>query len=88
MLGKFSYAPTDAGEQMLSTVSVSRPSLFSSLTLTLALGGEQVGSATVNAPEISDDTVFTFDPPITIPSGGEFLRAANRRWSFHWTATL
>jgi hypothetical protein len=64
--------PTDTNQQILSsaTVSVSRPSLFSSLTLTVSLGGEQVATSTVDAPEITSSTIFTFSPPVTIPAGG------------------
>ena len=71
-LGDFSYAPSDTAEQIVSsaTVSVSKPELFSSLTLTASLGGEQIGSSTIDAPEITANTVFTFAPPLTIPAGG------------------
>jgi hypothetical protein len=46
-----------------ATVSVSRPGLFSSMTLT---GGGQ--TVTVTPPAAS--TTFTFKTPITIPAGG------------------
>jgi hypothetical protein len=71
-LGDFSYAPSDTAEQILSsaTISVSKPTLFSSLTLTASLDGEQIGSSTIDAPEITTNTVFTFVPPLTIPAGG------------------
>jgi hypothetical protein len=71
-LGDFSYAPSDTAEQIVSsaTVSVSKPELFNSLTLTASLDGEQIGSSTIDAPEITANTVFTFSPPLTIPAGG------------------
>lgn len=71
-LGDFSYAPSDTAEQILSSarVSVSKPKLFSSLTLTASLNGEQIGTSTIDAPEITTNTVFTFSPPLTIPAGG------------------
>jgi len=53
-----------------ATVSVSRPGIFTSLTLTASLGVNQVGSTTVTVPDITSTTVFTFSPPLTIPSGG------------------
>ena len=71
-LGTFQYSPSDTGEQVVSsaTVSVSRPGIFTSLTLTASLGVNQVGSTTVTVPDITSTTVFTFSPPLTIPSGG------------------
>lgn len=53
-----------------ATISVSKPGLFNSLTLTASLDGEQIGSSTIEAPEITTSTVFTFAPPLMIPAGG------------------
>jgi hypothetical protein len=81
-LGSFSYTPGGAGligaakpaldgvpaEQMLSsvTISVSRPKIFSSLTITALINGDTVETSTVNAPDIADSTVFAFTSPITL----------------------
>jgi Beta-propeller repeat len=71
-LGEFGYTPSDNAEQIVSsaTVTLSKPKLFSSLTLTASLDGEQIGTSTIDAPEITSTTVFTFSPPLTIPPGG------------------
>jgi hypothetical protein len=68
-LGSFGYTPADAKQQIVTTVSVtvSRPAIFSSLTLTVLIDTEPAGSVTVSAPNISSTTIFTFSPPITIP---------------------
>jgi len=62
--------PADINQQVITTVSVtvSHPSIFSSLTLTASLNSVPAGSVTVTAPDITATTVFTFSPPITIPS--------------------
>ena len=78
-LGSFGYAASDASEQIVSSVSVSvsKPAVFSSLTLTASLKGEQIGTSTVDSPGITSTTVFTFAPPLTLPTGqGESLTFA------------
>ena len=78
-LGSFGYAASDASQQIVTSVnvSVSKPGIFSSLTLTASLGGTAIGTSTVNAPEITSTTVFTFAPPLTLPAGqGESLTFA------------
>ena len=71
-LGSFTYSPSDTNVQVVSSVSVSvsRPKLFSSLTLTALLDNLPVGTATVASPDIDATTVFTFSPSLTIPSDG------------------
>src|SRR5580704_13490805 len=78
-LGSFGYAASDASEQIVSSlsVSVSRPAVFSSLTLTASVNGTQIGTSTVDSPAITSTTVFTFAPPLTLPAGsGESLTFA------------
>jgi hypothetical protein len=72
-LGSFSYSPANTNQQIVTSVSVSvsRPQIFSSLTLSVLLNSEPVGTVTVDAPNITSTTVFVFSPAITIPSGGE-----------------
>jgi hypothetical protein len=72
-LGIFGYSPANTNQQMVTSVSVSvsRPQIFSSLTLSVRLNSELVGTVTVDAPNITSTTVFAFSPIITIPSGGE-----------------
>ncbi len=69
-LGSFSYQASDNHEQTVSSVSVSvsRPKIFSSLTLVATINGDQVGSATLTSP-IESPAAFTFSPPITLPAG-------------------
>lgn len=70
--GSFGYTPSNTSQQVLSSVNVtvSHPHIFSSLTLTAFLNSTPKGTVTVNAPNISSTTVFTFSPVITIPPGG------------------
>jgi hypothetical protein len=78
-LGSFGYAASDASEQIVSSVSisVSKTAVFSSLTLTASLNGAQIGTSTVDSPVIASTTVFTFAPPLTLPTGqGESLTFA------------
>ena len=71
-LGSFGYSPIDGNQQLVTTVSVtvSRPAIFSSLTLSAFLNAVPAGTLTINAPNITSMTIFTFSPGITIPSGG------------------
>lgn len=78
-LGSFGYAASDPSEQIVSSVSisVSKPAVFSSLTLTASVNGTQIGTSTVDSPAITSTTVFTFAPPLTLPAGsGESLTFA------------
>jgi hypothetical protein len=78
-LGSFSYAASDASEQIVSSVSVSvsKPAVFSSLTLTASLKRVQIGTSTVDSSAITSTTVFAFAPPLTLPAGqGESLTFA------------
>lgn len=50
-------------------MSVSKPKIFSSITVTASIGGTQVGTATVSSPDIAKTTVFTFDTPINVAAG-------------------
>jgi hypothetical protein len=70
-LGSFNYTVSSGQTQVVSsaTISVSNPTIFGSLTLIASLQGEQIGSATVNAPDIGKTTVFTFAPALTISPG-------------------
>ncbi len=71
--GSFGYTPIDTADaQVISsvTVSVTHPRIFSSLTLTAFLDSVPAGSVEVDAPNITSSTIFTFNPVITIPSGG------------------
>jgi hypothetical protein len=68
-LGSFTYTPgTGSTQQVISsaTVSISKPKLFSSVTLTALFDGDPIGSSTVNAPDIDKSTVFTFSPPLEL----------------------
>jgi hypothetical protein len=69
-LGSFSYEASDDKEQTVSSVSisVSRPLIFSSITLVATLGGAQAGSVTLTSP-IGSTAVFTFLPAIQLPAG-------------------
>jgi hypothetical protein len=69
-LGSFSYKASDNKEQTVSSVSVSvsRPNIFSSLTLVASINGDQVGTATLTSP-IGATAVFTFSSPIALPAG-------------------
>jgi hypothetical protein len=72
-VGSFSYTPTETtNAQVVSsvTVSITHPLIFQSLTLTAFLDASPAGTVEVDAPDITDSTVFTFNPVITIPSGG------------------
>jgi len=50
-------------------LSVSKPKIFSSITVTASIGGSEVGSATVSAPDIDPTTVFTFGTPVDVAAG-------------------
>jgi hypothetical protein len=69
-LGSFSYEASDSKEQTVSSVSisVSRPAVFSSMTLVATVGGGQVGSVTLTSP-IGSTAVFTFLPAVQLPAG-------------------
>jgi hypothetical protein len=69
-LGSFSYKSSDNKEQSVSSVSisVSRPNIFSSITLVASLNGDQVGTATLTSP-IGATAVFTFSSSIALPAG-------------------
>jgi hypothetical protein len=77
-LGSFGYQPNDTNAQEVQSVSVSvsNPKVFSSLTVTATVDGEQVGSATVSAPDIGPTTVFVFNPPIAAPASPSTLTFA------------
>jgi hypothetical protein len=70
-LGSFNYTVSSGQTQVVSsaTISVSNPAIFGSLTLIASLQGEQIGTATVNAPDIGKTTVFTFAPELSISPG-------------------
>ena len=50
--------------------------MFSSLALTASINGTPAASSTVNAPDILNTTVFTFDPPISIAGGSDSITFA------------
>ncbi len=64
--GSFTYTSLQSFTEMLQTVTVtvSNPTILSSLTLT-ATFGDSTASATVTPP--LSTTVFTFSPPISVP---------------------
>ena len=71
-LGSFSYAASDNLQQTVrsASVSVSRPSIFSSMTLTATINsnGDTVGTATMTSP-IDSPASFTFSSPIMLSAG-------------------
>jgi hypothetical protein len=71
ILGTFGYAASDPNAQQVEsvTITVGDPRIFSSLTLTASIDGVQVGSATVTSPDIESSTLFTFTPPVAVPTG-------------------
>ena len=72
--GNFTITNTTSGALALQSVSInlSSPAVFSSLTLTATVGG--------NTPQVvaavpSASSMFTFSPPLSIPSGGSAMMA-------------
>jgi hypothetical protein len=76
-LGSFGYQPVSGNAQRVEsiTVKVGRPGDFSSLTLTASIGKTEVGSVTVNSPDIAKETVFTFSPPLDVPANSSMTFA-------------
>ena len=76
-MGSFGYQPVSGNAQRVEsiTVKVGRPGDFSSLTLTASIGKTQVGSVTVNSPDIAKETVFTFSPPLDVPANSSMTFA-------------
>jgi len=88
-LGSFSYQSSDDHQQTVSStsVSVSRPSIFSSITLTATINGDTVDTATLSSP-IESPAVFTFSSPITLPAGQSVMFALSGVISGGTSATL
>ncbi len=53
-----------------------RVKIFSSMTLTAMINGDQVASSTVSAPNINSSTLFNFAPPVEILAGNGELTFA------------
>ena len=70
-LGSFGYTSTSMNPQVINSVSlsISKPKIFSSITVTASIGGTQVGTATVSSPDIDKTTIFTFEEPIDVAAG-------------------
>ena len=66
--GTFSIANNTSGTELISsvTIGVSDPNLFSSMTLTATIGGNQTVSGPVTP---TSATSFTFSPALSLPAG-------------------
>jgi hypothetical protein len=80
--GTFAISNNSSGTEMISsvTIGVSDPKVFSSLTLTATIGGAQTVSGPVTP---ASSTIFTFSPPLSLPTGQSAKFALSTVISMH-----